>query len=337
MKISRKHQFLIALLLVWACTFVYGESSKQPTPEVKFEIGSERKSWQVGTGRKEKGKGPIRPTHVAIAFLRYRNNFPDFHSPITIKSILSTTAGKLLSQKQIELLSTGDCISRLGIFGDTVGNHYHFQLYGVTEEDARNMAKAFIELMTNKAEAEAQPLRKGLVEIQEKLSRAKEELPEKESEAKVALATLRELRKNGPYHSFQEAREATLELNKMLVILDIEIAGIKARITEIEKYHAKIQDKNTLTKLEQLMAEQNIELAGALAKQAHTATARELAREYDNLTKVSKKASYLKESILEYESGLRKLQRVLSEPERIPPELFQNKVTIHQVYPVRIR
>lgn len=340
MKISRKHQLLIVLMLVWACTCVYGESSKQPKTEVKLEIGSEEQSWLVGTAHEKAGKGPIKPTHVAIAFLRYRNNsyrnnFPNFHSPITIKSFLSTTAGKLLSQKQIELLSTGYyCISRLGKFGDTVGNHYQCRLYAVTEEDARNMAKAFVELLTNKAEAEAQPLRKQLVKIQEQLSRAKEEMPEKESEAKIALATLIELRKNVPYYSPKDARdakEATLDLNKMLVILDIEIAGIKARIAEIEKYQAKIQDKNTLAKLEQLMAEQNIELAGSLAKQAQTATARERAREYENLTNLSISASNLKDHILLLEGNIRRLQRVLAEPERIPPELFQNKVTIHPV------
>ena len=159
-------------------------------------------------------------------------------------------------------------------------------------------------------------------------------MPEKESEAKVALATLIELRRNVPHYSPKDARdakEATLDLNKMLVILDIEIAGIKARITEIEKYQIKIQDKNHLTKLEQLMAEQNIELAGALAKKAQTAIARERAREYDNLTKISRKASYLKESILQYEGRIRRGQKTLAEPERIPPELFQNKVVIHPV------
>ena len=87
-------------------------------------------------------------------------------------------------------------------------------------------------------------------------------------------------------------------LEALISFIELNISGeIKARVTEIEKYQAKIQDKNTLAKLEQLMAEQNIELAGALAKKEHTAIAQGRAREYDNLLNLSQQANNLKHHI----------------------------------------
>ena len=332
---SRKPQLVMVLILAWLCSPVLSAEPNEADIELKFEVSSEEQKWLIGKGSTESGRGPIRPSHVAVLFIRPSRNFPDFESPVVMKSILSTSAGKLLSQSQVALLSTGHaCISRLGRFGETVPNHYHFRLYAVSENDARNLPEAFLQVLTNQAHANAQPNRERLLEFKEKISETKAKIPEAQAKAQAALSKIAELKKTLHYPSADEAKKTISELNKILVMTDVEIAGIQAKIREIKNYKSYkiVTEKAHLAALEQMLSEQNIELVAALAKKKAAAAAREEAERFCRLEEASKLPYYLEQKLRQYESILQRYEKVLEEPDMIPPELFQNKVTI---YPVR--
>lgn len=335
---KRKQQFVIVLILACVSELVFGTEPNQPEAELKlkFEIRSEEQPWLISKGS---GRGPIRPSHVAVLFIGPFRNFPDFEGPAairSIRSILSTSAGKSLSQQQADLVSTGPgCFARLGGFGEAVPNFYHFRLYAVREEDARKLAEAFIEVLTDDANEKARPNREAILELEDKISQTIAKIPEAEAEAQTALSKLKELKKTIHYASSDEAKSTISELNKMLVMNDVEIAGIEAKIREIEKYKSYkiVTEKTHLAVLEQMLSEQNIELAAALAKKKAAVAARDEAEVFCRLEEATKMPDYLTQQLRQYETNLRQTENMLdSNPDMIPPIIFQNKVT---VYPVR--
>lgn len=331
----RKLQLVMVLVLACLCAPVSGAEPNEADIELKFEVSSEEQTWLIGKGETEKGRGPIRPSHVAVLFIRPSRNFPDFDRPAVMRSILSTSAGKLLSQPQVDLLSTGHgCISRLSRFGGTVPNHYHFRLYAVSEKNARKLAEAFMQVLTNQAHANAQPNRERVLEFKEKISETKAKIPEAQAKAQAALSEIAKLKTLRYYPYADEAKKTISELNKILVMTNVEVAGIQAKIREIKRYKSNriVTEKAHLAALEQMLSEQNIELVGALAKEKAAAAAREEAERFCRLEEASKLPDYLKQELRQYESLLQRFEKVLDEPDMIPPELFQNKVTI---YPVR--
>jgi len=333
---SKKLQLAIVLISVFACNPILGVEPNETKIEVKFEVSSKGQAWIIGKGNTESGRGPIRPSHVAVLFMGPSRLFPDFESSAVINSILSTSAGKSLSQTQVHLLSTGSgCISRLGRFGDTVPNHYHFRLYAVSEKDARKLTEAFIEVVTDQARIKAQPTEETILDLQDKISQTETRIPEANAEAQAASSELAELKKTVHYLSSQEAKKTISELNRILVTNDIDIAGIRAKITAIEEYKSKkeIYDESHLAALDQMLSEQNIELAATLAKKKAATTARQAAERYCRLEETSKTPNHLAKQLSLYKMNLQNSRDELNRHDMLPPEVFQNEVTIYPVLP----
>jgi len=329
---SKNLQLVIALIGAFACNPIRGTEPNETRIEVKFNVSSEGQKWIIGKGNTESGRGPIRPSHVAVLFMGPSQLFPDVENPDMVKSIQSTTVGKLLSQKQVHLLSTGrGCISRLGRFGDTVPNHYHFRLYAVSEQDARHLTKAFLEVVTNRARTKAQPIEEAMLNLKDEIFKTETKIPEAYAKAKVASSEFAELKKTVHYVSSQEAEKTISELNRILVMNDIELAGIRAKITAIEEYKTKISKESYLAALDQMLSEQNIELAASLAKKKAATAARQEAEKFCRLKEASKTPHHLKTQLSLYKNNLQNLKAKLNRPDSIPPEIFRNEVTIYPV------
>lgn len=338
-------KFQLVMVLILACTYVpaLGADPNEVKTELKFEISSEQRQWLIEEGKI--GKGPIKPTHVAVFYIAHAQDFPDFSSPGGIKSILSTSAGKALSQEQVDLLPTGDCIRRLGKFGDTVPNHYHFHLYAVSQEDAKKMAEAFIEVWTNRANVKIQPLLSQRQEIQERIAEFKKNLPEKESEAKAIKVKYQELKK--ATHDFssdsdaaKEAKETILQMNKMLDTLEIELAGIREKMKTIERFRrgqepVRNQSNQVNYRLDEMFVEQMVELRGIEARKEAAIAIRK--REGEFLDLFSRWTKHENEMLIgrlgSWEINLSKVEDILANPKpgMLPPKVFQNKVTIYPV------
>jgi len=130
------------------------------------------------------------------------------------------------------------------------------------------------------------------------------------------------------------------EMGKMLDIINVEIVGIQAKLSAIEEYKSKPNvSAAVLVRLDEILCEQSIELAGTLARKKQATDSRARYQDVYNLHKQWETAVYRYEKVrgdvLGSPRRLSKLKKRLADPtpDMLPPKVYQNKVTI---YPVRV-
>jgi len=349
---SRKKQLVMVLISVCTCGLLLGAEPNETKVGLKFEISTDEKPWFISSRTDEIGQGPINPTHVAHFYINEKQKCPNLPGSRWIKSILESSAGQSMSQKQKNFVKTGrEDFLRLGIFselGPMKQGFYYFRLFATSEDDAKKMTQALIEVLTNEANAKLQKLQTERQELQKKIVEAKKKILEKKSETEAAGAKLREMLKDETHSLYgslvkssnapNEAKKTVLEMNRMLDVLNIEIIGIEAKLSAIEKYKSK---KNVsierLAKLEQMLCEQTIELAGALAKKEAALKIRKRDEEFYNLYRqwgdLTRQVDKLRGHVHGYERMLRRANEKITNqtPELLPPQVYQNKATIYPV------
>jgi hypothetical protein len=355
MTTSRKHKLLAAWILVCICIPALGQEPNEAETRLKFEVSSERQSWFIKMPAGEPpttGSGPIKPTHMAEFFIwnipyqtRQHAGRPathslrmDFRSDEVIRKLIGTSAGQSMSQKQRDLLRTGDAIITVGNFSDTVGNHWHFRLYAVSEGDAKKMAQALLEFPTDKANERLQWHTNRQQKFQGHVDQCRKEISEKQVKLKTAQTKLEELQKTVHYVSTIEAEGTVVELNKTLDDLNIEIAGLRAKVQATFEKEIPRRTSTSSEKLIEIRIEQMIELKAAEARKETATEIRNQAEAFyrlvNQLIQLPKELKPLKSSLSSNEAELRNIEHKLANPDMdmVPPKVFQNKVTIYPVH-----
>lgn len=338
---SRKLQLLIALILVCTCGLVPGAEPNEAKTELKFEIRSDRPPQLLS---RLVSKPIFGSTHFAVLFIR-----GDWgsHPAKSVDAILATSAGRAMSQKQRDLVSTFPFLFR--DFGRTIGNHAYFRLYGVCEDDTKKMVEAFIEILAKKADAKVQEYENLLNETKEKISDIKKELPEKQKQFKAAESNYKEI-KNARYfvslhdgEVYTKAMETMFQMDKMLDVLEIELAGIREKLEALGSYRRtkrlprKELSDETVDKLDQMFVEQMVELRGVEARKKAALRIRIREKAFLDLFNrwgsLEVEVEKLKKSLSGSEEGVHKIEEKLANPEpnMLPPKVYQNKVTIYTV------
>lgn len=347
---SKKSLFVISLILTCISASLWSAEPNEAKIDLTFETNNKKAQLWIGRPLNGPGRGPIRPSHVAILHIRR----PHIDMPIShegILQILSTPAAKALSEQQRKFLTSSDAVTWWGI--EDIQNHDTFFLYAVSEEDAKKTAQAYLEVATNEANAIIQQWKTGLIKCKEKLTRAQKELPEKTKQAEEAESKYRQV-KNDRYFSLEDgqangrAMETMLQMDKMLDVLEIELAGIREKLGAINEYRKTPQDmqaimrrKNLpdgmLVKLEQMFVEQTIELKSAEARKQAALKIRERDKIFLDLFKqwesLYRTASELKNDFENAERERQRIEERLAKPtpEMLPPVVYQNKVIIYPV------
>ncbi len=336
---SKKLQLVMVLISVCACGLTLGAEPNEAETELKIEIRNVRPSPMLLRTRRL--QPPYGSTHCAVLFI-----FGDWGRPptISVETILATSAGLAMSQKQRELVST--LPFRLIEFGQTIGNHTYFRLYGVSEDDTKKMVEAFIEILTEKADARMQSSLNQQQELQEKIAEIKKELPEKQKQAKEAESKYNEI-KDARYFSlgggeaYKKARETMLQMAKMLDVLEIELVGIEVKLKAIEEYRSthRLPDKrlsdNIVDKLDQMYVEQMIERKSVKARKEATLRICNREKEFCDLCNLQgslfNEVRGLERDLSSSEERLNDVEERLANPKpnMLPPKVFQNKVTIY--------
>ena len=342
---SRKHQLVIVLLLAFICAPLLGAEPDEATTELKFEISSDRPPNSL---MRMGQQPPFDSTHFAILFIRGHWNSQPINNEDPVLAILSTTAARTMSPTQREHVST--LPFKYIDFGRTIGNHTYFRLYGVGEDDTKKMVNAFIEVLANRPTKLMQSYLNGIQKYQKEIAEIKKELPEKQKQLEAAESKYMEI-KDARYFSlhsneaYTKAEETMFQMDKMLDVLEIELAGILEKVKSIEKYRrrkyaedAKNFSRETLDKLDQMFVEQMIELSSAKARQKAALQIREREKEFLNLfsqwSKLDSEVDKLKNTLGNAEDKLSSFENILANPipQILPLKVYQNKVTI---YPVR--
>jgi len=349
---SRKLKLIMALLLPCACAVAVCQEPNEAKTELEFEISDQPQSWfiKMPAGKPPTfGAGPIKPTHMAELFLwnvhswicstanDTRLQSMGLRSAEVIRKLTETSAGQSMSSQQKDFLTTGDAIIIVGDFGDTVGNHWHFRLYAVSQDDARQMAQALLEFVTGIADERLQRYSDEQRKLQEKVGQLKKEISEEETKLKATETELQELKKTVRYLSVSEARDTVVELNKKLDDLNIEIAGLRAEVEATSEAIGGPARGPFRDKLEEIRIERMIKLKAAEAKKESAMKIRDQAEAFFRLVnELSQFRPQLSELRSRFESGeqsLRQREYQLANPpmEMLPPKVFQNKVTIYPV------
>ncbi|MHC4070245.1 MAG: hypothetical protein ACYSR8_11860, partial [Planctomycetota bacterium] len=271
------------------------------------------------------------------------------------KMILATSAGKSMSEIQKELLKADRVISTATFL--VKGRMYNveetkFSLYAFTVDDAKNMTKAFIEILTKIAHEKQPPVlekfineRKQRLQVyRERIADTKKKLSEKEPELKPTESAYKTLKNTDYYRTLadtealEKARETIAQMNKMLSILEIELSGIQEKLGIIEKYRESYKSKfsnATMEKLEQMFVEQMVELRGAMGRKEAAINLRNRDKQFCDFfnawTGLDSEVKSLRNSLRKSEERVRSYEEEMANPhpQLLPPKVLQNKVSIY--------
>ena len=336
---------MLPLILVCIFSPVLIAKSGEVETKLKFEIDNKKSQLWKGNNQGRNGRGPIRPTHVSVFHIQRPHEDMPFSNE-GILQVLKTSAGQSLSKQQREFLTASDAITWWGI--QDIMNHDTVYLYAVSEEDAKKTVKAYLEVPTNEANARMQEYEEYLKDRKKEIIEIKKVLPEKQKQADQIEPKYTEIKKSRYFslsdeEAYEKAKETMLEMDKMLDILEIELAGIQEKLQSIEKYRSiKSLDghdfsKDTLNKLEQMLVEQMIELKSVKAREQAAIKIRDRDKTFVDLfiqwKNVSGEVNSLKANLESSKRRVQEMEESLNNPtpDMLPPEIYQDKVMIYPV------
>jgi len=335
---SKKWQIAIALVLTCNLALWAAEEPNVPiSPQIKIELSDEEWPWR-GKLPGSPGRGPVRPTHVAEVFVRHGDR-PRFESEI----FLETSAAAAMTVKQREFIEASDTLTYMGS-GKKVSNHELFYLYAVSEEDARKMTEAFIEILDQRPKQKRLEYANRLRQDKEEMAKAKGLLPGKEALLPGVKADYHKSKESShPFTADTEAadhaKKTILEMSKMLDTLDVELAGIREKLKVIQNYWREDASlaKDTFAKLQELQVVQTIELKGAEARRKQAVAIRQREKDFldlfDQWLSLDAEVKSLKSRIRNREKEIAKIEEMLAnpKPDILPPKIYQDKVVIYPV------
>jgi len=354
---SKKWQIAIALVLT--CNFALWAAEEPNDPndsQIKIEISNEERPWmRCVSSPPQPGEGPIRPTHVVEVLIS------DEGQPTVPRNrdLLDASVAATMSPKQRKFIEDSTALGysrnegayvlaydRDAVRGRLDGRESRFfYLYAVSEDDARKMIDAFIEIRAERPKQNRLQYVNKLRENREEMAKAKGLLPGKEA---LLLTVKAKYDKSKEYaHAFsadteaaEHAKQTMLEMSKMLDTLDVELAGIREKLKVINDYQSKLGEmsEEAFAKLQEMQIIQTIELKGAEARRKAAIAIRQREKDFfdlfDQWTSLDSEVKGLRSTIDIRQEHIAEYEAILANPKpaMLPPQIYQNKVTI---YPVR--
>lgn len=342
---------LLVLLATHAATAAQTEPNDAPL-KLKFERSTEPRNWTVRGQNTEGGTwvlydnppGPIKPTHIAEVVLH--REYPRSTSERgVLEKIQDSPIAKKFSKAQQEFLKTGFAVL-VDEEARNIPNHFSTWLYATSEDDAKLMARAYIDGLNRNVNERLGEYKRKLHESQQRLEAAQKELPEKQAKLKAYEEQYKPVKQDR--HQFESDDEAAkssqqtvTEMNRMLDALVIEFVGTSEKLKTIEKYR-KGQEKlssQLYLKLDEMFIEQTIELGSIEARRQMAERIR--AQEQEFLRLLAER-SQLQHDVNRLEALISSLPELISHfthelenptPDMLPPKVYQDKVTIYVVHP----
>lgn len=244
-----KHLCIVFSIISSVCTVGRSEEPEWPKRILQFEVQSRIQARHRRT--------PPAVTHMALVHIGPEVALSNLNLDVTSDSsngdpsqLLKTPAGQTMSEKQKELLSAKAYMldtSGFSARNDLIeGKFTQYRLYGISEDDARKMAQALVELCDIKGRARLEDDRKQLDKYRKLIPEAEKKIAELDVSIKAAETQCSELRKIVSYRKLSDALQDVVELDKALRALQVEMAGNDAKVSAIRK----LQDKLSLELME---------------------------------------------------------------------------------------
>ena len=349
---------IVLLIMVISTPLCYC-SEQTAEPELNLEIITR----PIQITRQKTAKPSILPTHGITFTLEWHHREP---TAPDMEAVLQTAVGKSVSQLQREFLKATKSFkyhtlstrsdSLMGI--KYISGSTRYELHAVSMDDARKIAKAFIQVLLRENNAAIKPLlddylgqfHKQKDKYQLEIAGLQTLIPEKEQQLKELKDKYTEVKNERWYQSTDQAENAILQLNAIHNTERIELAGLLAKRKAIEKHREIVEMRmrnnsdpsaldwgTILMSLEQKHIDLMIDLDMAKAREETALTLRQQAHTFldldESVKRVSQETGKLKDNLSRSNSNLRAVEQMLAQPRppMLPLGIYKNKVCIHQI------
>jgi len=336
----RKPQLLSLLILVTLASASFANDPNELIKKITFEQGIMTPSWR-----------PHRPASIT----------PTWAAGLTLRSPIHTRTGygrisdifrRYVREQQGIPFSEGQRTFLAGAHDvglDNIHtgrltaeyrredpNHSVVILYAASREDAEHMAKVYLRFAVEHHYREIERCRSSILRVSERIASTKKRIPELEEAVAANQQAMTELKKSVPYRTIEEAMQAIGELDRMLNAIEIEIAGIHARIEAIQKYQEDVKAPLAIKRnCPVLFIEESIALQGAEARRHTAGRLRHQANTFIDLSQALPilKAEHRNRAkdLPKLEGQLSEAQRELAYAEEREPKVLDNKVFIYRL------
>jgi hypothetical protein len=345
------HRGVIVLILAFACAAWCGEPKEAPI-QLQFEISPAPLGPYIasGMGAEWKPFASYRPAYaVAIPLVRpidwlpspARGTMSEFWQWFEEKKYPSYAEEQVgLSAPQKAFLQVAKAVlndRRTSLLMDRPDPNgpQRVLLYALTLDDAKKMAEGYFQYARNYWwRGYLNSLSQDTQKVAENYASKQERLVQIDKLIETSQKSLEQLQKTVLYRTEAEAQGAVAELDRTLTTAQVEIAGIKARITAIqgyqhERYYQEIKGANGETvrvpiqpqktspqataKLDMMFIEESIALRGAQAREQMAARMREQANRFIELKSALTSAAAERKPLVE---SLESAERILPERQK---------------------
>ena len=217
---------------------------------------------------------------------------------------------------------------------------YLYHLPGQTEDDARKMALALLEVLDKQNAERLESTRQELKQRKEKAAQLEKSIGELQIKKLPIDEQLEKYKNTIYYQNIEDARKSIFEWSNLINMIDVDIVGIQAKLEMVgrqreENRKRKNPLRNLTEALFQIEMANKIELAGALARKKAGQDSLKKAIEFVGL---SEETAWLAASLKSKEQSLADEQYAIEMGENMladlpaylkPIEVLDNTVTIY--------
>ncbi len=325
------------------------EEPAWPKRTLTFELSDEPQMWER-LNPEVKGT----PTHVAVIQFEgdARRIFRNLQAHQYVAKVKETEKANSLSDQQRAFLAVRGFNSAHVLFweNDRVGSkeRHRVFLYAMSEQDAHTMAEALIEVLDAEAKANLEKAKQLLAhhrEVKAQYPKTIAQLKEKLTQTRSAMKKL-ETYVIYSQLTWDAVRADKTSLDSKLRAIEIDMKGVQAKIDAIKKVQSQPSTRSEIARtLDRMLIEQDIEMAGLLARMQATEFYRGNAAKWLCLWRESKQTLNdinNKEAVLSRaDKEVKRMEQILANPSSAsahgwqdrmyPVKIVDNKVVIHQV------
>jgi hypothetical protein len=305
------------------------DASKNPAEDLWFKSAQPTLRWPVRIVRDQ--DIPV-PTHVASFYYAHGGRSPK------ISDLPKTRIWATLSENQRQFCRMPKLWTGVGTNGTALENYSMIRIFAVSEDDARKMARAYVELLNTQFEESRRDIAAQKAALGKSISQKAQDLARDETRHEVVCTQVDKAKQSARYLSLKdseasEAAKATiLRMNTLMDEITIDASEIKAKLTAIEKLKTR---ESTLSPLRTMEEELTIELAGIEARRETVdrtfAVATQFRQLYLERIALEQQIARNKHTLSTERIKFEKLIAEFDTRHQIVnrPEVYQNKVTIH--------
>jgi hypothetical protein len=340
---NKKIRLVLVVTAVLGCPLVRSAEPNAVTIPLTFENSPARVRWSGPTSPPQPN---LQATHAAGITLRWPRNVdvPDDVVKSFLNDIVHREGAASFSKNQqmfLLAMSANDVVrlhrGRWTAAGEKDDpDYYGVLLYAVSEADAREMAAAYLRYVRKHFKSTLRPALEWMQNTRERAAYGERRLPEVEELLTTSTRSLEELRKSVSYRTNEEALAAIGELDRMINVARVDIAGIVAKVEAIQGYPSEKRTPAVVSKLEVMFVEEAVALRAAEARKREATDLRTHATRFIDLNNTIREATdektRLGKQLEEAPSYLQEGQRRLAELEQREPRVPDNRVFIYPVH-----